>query len=935
MPVAPFGHRIVLCCYERMKGDANVRHVEEISQGIYRLNAAAALFGASTRELPAAVPPWPGQEAAPAYGWVMGGLRAPHQGDHYLVEFVGKSSFRLIAYVDRFGRVFSTGTPLESPPARKPDLAFARYEEQPEQGVERGCVDVRTPEGRELTVAEYRCAHNRYTFVDTWYDFGPHGHDLTYDDALARAYFAFVHRPALCGVPVPESGLGTVSSRLQTNHPLAALRDVVADVRRAEEDPVLRPPDLVRCLAHWLAEADLDGAIKREGAESEELRLVRTTRYADTYYVGTEDDCKLSARAVWQLEAALNRFLLVGEALGDAASRAGVADCARWDAYLIESVALQAADAAHPADAAQGRAAGEWELRCELGRALENVRAPFRFEADFTVERAAGTVSFEVTAPDAAMMPAWRWADEAGSWVAASQAEREGAALRYALHLGILFAAAAFHHAAAVSRVEVVARPFSDGEEEARTDGGGPEYAVPTRPPAFYRATFHRGQFCEGDAYRAAAAGDPVAFATWCGAVFGERETASTLPARGHQGEPEIGNRPLAPAAASVLGAATTRELRVSFDADRRRTAEVLADRIAAAGTAAASIACVRDVQEAHAGDDAVLAACTRLMTALAEGALDTEDQNAVVGCFLGEDRCLAALGRARTLVDRDPDEAVALLAAAVAEAEADGRYADNGERVFRVFDSYGSRLVYNRLRQGGSGAGEGDDAASGSGARGACGAFSAIAADRGKRVELAPDSLYFCCLEIVKLLEHSFDRTDEALRYGARAMELGPTMAAAYRQTARTYMLVGDFDNAVATLTSCLSIATQPPDIGIAYYQLAYVEWKSGRIEPAVACYLKALMTTSVIAQPATVELQELMGESGAALIPRDEVDQVLERFGIPVAPSEGLLDTFDAAAAAAVDDGLYPVARNLLALRLHYRPDDALVNVLRSLEA
>ena len=35
-----------------------------------------------------------------------------------------------------------------------------------------------------------------------------------------------------------------------------------------------------------------------------------------------------------------------------------------------------------------------------------------------------------------------------------------------------------------------------------------------------------------------------------------------------------------------------------------------------------------------------------------------------------------------------------------------------------------------------------------------------------------------------------------------------------------------------------------------------------------------------------------------------------------------------------AATDANVFSVARSLLSLRLHYRPDDALVNVLRSLE-
>jgi len=52
-----------------------------------------------------------------------------------------------------------------------------------------------------------------------------------------------------------------------------------------------------------------------------------------------------------------------------------------------------------------------------------------------------------------------------------------------------------------------------------------------------------------------------------------------------------------------------------------------------------------------------------------------------------------------------------------------------------------------------------------------------------------------------------------------------------------------------------------------------------------------------------------------------------------VPVAPTAEVLEALDSGASAAVDAGMFPVARNLLALRLRYRPDDALVNVLRSL--
>lgn len=89
------------------------------------------------------------------------------------------------------------------------------------------------------------------------------------------------------------------------------------------------------------------------------------------------------------------------------------------------------------------------------------------------------------------------------------------------------------------------------------------------------------------------------------------------------------------------------------------------------------------------------------------------------------------------------------------------------------------------------------------------------------------------------------------------------------------------------------------------------------------------------MVAVQATAELQELVGDAGIDLPARDQVDLELTRAGIPVAPTSDVLDALDEAAVAATDEGMFRVARSLMAARSRYRPDDALVNVLRSLES
>lgn len=146
--------------------------------------------------------------------------------------------------------------------------------------------------------------------------------------------------------------------------------------------------------------------------------------------------------------------------------------------------------------------------------------------------------------------------------------------------------------------------------------------------------------------------------------------------------------------------------------------------------------------------------------------------------------------------------------------------------------------------------------------------------------------------------------------------------------------MLVGDMENAAGVLQDGLRIATQPNEIAVAYYQLAYVLWKAGRAQDGAACYLKSISISPVMAVQATAELQELVEETGATIVAREDIDEELEKADLVVSPTAEVLDVLGEGAARATDAGLFPVARNLLAIRLRYRPDDALVNVLRSLE-
>ena len=306
-------------------------------------------------------------------------------------------------------------------------------------------------------------------------------------------------------------------------------------------------------------------------------------------------------------------------------------------------------------------------------------------------------------------------------------------------------------------------------------------------------------------------------------------------------------------------------------------------------------------------------------MAALAEGSIDAADQNAVVGRFLGEDRCLVALGRAHSLAETDPAAAVEALIGAIAEAQLLDGFADGSQEVYRAFDSYSARVLYNVSRATQPVPIDGNPVDPGQGPA-ADPASESVAvpdavADAGKRVRVVPDSFYLCHLEVTHLLERSFGRADEALRYGRAAVAMGPSCAMGYRVLGRAYMLQGDMGRAFDVLRTGLRVSLQPTDIAFMYYQLGYVMWKRGRADAGVACYLR-----------------ELVAETGASIPPAGGVEAALAAEGIPCAPASETLDVIDAALSAACDAGLANVARSLLATRLRHRPDDALMGVLRS---
>lgn len=858
------------------------------------------------------------------FGWVSKGLPLPPTGGSYVVEFIDKSHVYILAYVDPYGRAFTTDKPVSIPPARLPDLSLEKDVSHNKTDGISGAIEVLTTDGTKRQVAHFACEANSYGIYSSWYDFGEYGVRLPYEDVMARAYIAFLYRPSLGAPQVPSLGFEEVFACLSKPGFIPASKELLELKSRVQQDQALRAPALFDCLMHWLAQSGLEPLLAM-GLPDDAIRLVRTLRYAGTYYLALQETEGVSTEMLWGLEGALNRFLLSYEKLGSRAISAPFETIARIDNELFENVATQMVSTKHEFSFGNAQVGGEWDARCALAVYVESLKLPMRIDVQFRDDVKQGVVALGVTVPDAGLMPQDSWVEngaQVGEWASLANEVKELQAKRYGLHVGLMLASRAFEASAQVNQVALTLR-FKGCNDDGLLPR--PALLISHESPAFCHVVFTRADYDANNKFHGARHGDPFPLYSAAGAQFdlvaiNAFAAVDSLPSATARKElPEMTNEPLTGPESLVLGTEEASGLRISFDGALRHFGETIADELVHTDSVSDAIRCVRLAQERAAADkdEQAVNGCTRVMAALTEGELHSQDQNAIVSTFIGKDHCLQALARAKTLVENNNvAQAVTLLKETISETATLEGFFDTTEEVYRAFDSYASRIVYNWAVQG------------------RISEPSRVMYDAGKKVCLVPDSFYLCHLELTRLLEHSFEHAEEAVAYGERCVALAPTSGAGYRQLGRSYMLVGDMENAAKVLKECLHIVAQPNDIAMAYYQLAYVLWKQGRYEEGAVCYVKSLEVSPVMAMQSSVELHELLEEASLAMPDKAIIDSELVRLGIPLAPSPEVLEILDQACVAAVEANLFAVARNTLALRLRYFPDDALVNVLRSLE-
>lgn len=894
----------------------------------------------------------------------------------------------IVAYVDGYGRGFSAGSLQQMPPARTPDVQFKRYADA---AAHSGCVEVATGPNTAARLAEYdETRQGAIELVGSRVELGDAAKTAGLAQAVAVAFLALWLFPRREGVSLTSVSVRDTFEHLRSSDLFEVLRNVLADARVGEDHPLLAPPSVLSYLAYNLRAAGLEGleaidlaptdpwtatprgvgvpfidslpgihqaptgslmAAMRaafeasgipglavlgapSGVREPRVRLVRTSAYANAFYVGF-DRRQVSAdgaRKLLEAESLLNRFvLMVGELDREGvAQTASLAQVSQLDAWIVDDL-MALARPYITGDERDGLRAdtgsSELDVRLSFARGCESLRVPFRLEYGFRYDSEAQTLVVDVECPSAALMSRAEWDSAASAWCPRTYAQKEALASRYALHLMVVVAAVGFWSGVAVQQVAVNCwHGFGSSagvDELVVTPDGTPRGLAMNEPACVATAVFERERFAKMLATPQdldACAADPFAF------IEGVRHSFA-LDRDGHLGQvrplltlddpalhpvgselpPELSDRALTERGAHLLHAKDLVDLGIYENTVRKAAAEEVVEAFKHGGNEAALDA-VKDIHD-RTENLLLRGACLQVSEGIANGSYTDDSKAAIAEVFSDIYGMQAAMGRAHKLMRTDPSAACAQLTRMLAVADEREWFADTPTRKYRYFDSYASRMMYS---------------------------LRCDEADDGRDLRLPADEYYLGHYRLASILAESLEHAEEAIAHAKRCVELAPSVAAGHLRLARCYFSVFDYLSEIEVLREALRVAWNPSDVGMALYWLGYAFCMIDEYDAGVACYQACTRYESSLAETAATEVADFARRRGIAL---RELSQGEERAALQRAAVD--LDVVDAnaaflvvAAGAVADARSYALARNLLSSAEMTLRDDAMPPVLESFE-
>ena len=703
-------------------------------------------------------------------------------------------------------------------------------------------------------------------------------------------------------LPSSRLDFDALAERLESaDDPIAQLKLFVGDIRTreagAEGHPESAPCDLERYAARMLEEAGLF-------AKDVELPHISAVRLYRTHglYLRIDDGRTpyLAKLRVYRLEAALGAIRF---AIASLSPQATQQEAYRLNQGLARSIVAQSAPIDEPLiiDGVEDPD-GEWGVRYGISQQIETLQLPYRPEVRYRTNVADGNVAMEVELPPADAFPSSCLVDGVGI-VPTTGDMRQRACADHALRLALLLAACAFRCSSRVRHVWVA----------------GIIHAA-TRRTCYLSVDFDRWRFSRIDladvgdlaeTYRSFA--PTMRFEDgWLRPVRQtfHLEEERFCPKRRYM-PVSLSSRRLDGRVAASLGTDHVSGLAIEEADGRTLVANAIMLRLAAPDDKKATLHNVRTVLDLAADDPdpTVRSAAERVVRGLVDGRLD-DDPLTIGEEFVRGDALTRANDRAKELLmQQRPDEAQRVLSPVVEAIDAPGTYADGPGICHRYFDSYVERALYNRLH---------------------------TPADGGKAVLLVPDA-YFEAHLLLSVTHLVQGQPEEALGHALRIVELDPLSAHARLHLVKVLEVLGRDDEAMDQLNELLEEAHEPQGLGLAYYRMAYFQWKRGNVAAAQACYQWAMRYLPMIVPVMAMEMSVLYlqnPELSQDEQTSDQLEETLAAHGIPVAPTERTSEVFYECAQAALDAEIFPVARNFARVLGSFSTDDVIEGLIQSLE-
>ncbi len=597
--------------------------------------------------------------------------------------------------------------------------------------------------------------------------------------------------------------------------------------------------------------------------------------------------------AVMRIENALNRAQFAERAMqeGFLLPAATEADFYLFNTRLEKNIAMQLnvlnLETAHQTQNLKG----EWDVRYAFASALEEFSLPYRFQGDFRLNLKEGLLGVEIEAmpPEAIATNILR--EGTTTLSKRSRTEKEQAATDLLAREILMTALVATTLSQEIEEIWIkgihkdhknhlclVSALFSAKDIARLTKD---DFVFPLKTLENLGAT------CQIE----------NAIFTPVTPTFSLNDERLCPPYRKEQ--PELSSSVLTPEQAKALGAEVVSDLAINEGRARSLIAEKILRNLS--DSTQQNVSMILELTRNNV-DEKIRKAGEDISEKLIEGELTEANWDVLLEEFQEGDSLSKAVKRAMK-AQKDgggvPFQEIEAELKALDEAHT---YDDTDEVVWRTFNSYTDRVLYNRLCEG------------------------------NRAVKLVPEAYYLAhLLSAVGLLAEK--NAEGALLHALRACELNPMDATAHLYASKAYEQLNDLEMAASTMQELLQYAHHPEAIALGYYRLAYLIWHLGDTNQADALYRLSMQFPTPIAGMAQMELLTMESQTNQRPIETDEIKEILSQHSIPLAPTKQVGDILLEAAKASVDAAIFLVAADICALVGVLSSGDAMVDVAKSI--